>query len=481
MPDIVCRCGARFTDDAEGKRLYGEHQVWCGRQGAVDLKPADLAQQIMDDNQIVTLSDTGEMLRYERGVYRGGAETVVAAAVEKLKPNATNHDCQEVLGHIRRQTYRDRCEFDSDLYVINLHNGLLDVRSGELDSHDPAYLSRTQLPVDWRPEAHCPGFLKFLCEILPDSDDRRMVLEEMASCLWRSGALQKAYMWVGDGANGKSTLAAVLTALLGERNVSHVTLQSLEVNRFASAELDGKLANIYSDISDSELYHTGRLKSLIAADPIMAERKGKNPFDLRSLGKMIYSANKLPQVQDNTDAFFRRWIITEFKQKFEGEHANPKLIDVLTAPDELSGLLRILVALVGRIIERGGLSRSPTTEQLRSEWGQRADTVAAFIHGCLIANQAGYSGKKDVYAAFVEWCQRQNFLACGNRTFNERLQAKMPIREDVVRIGGRSVKVWRGTQLNPLRAPNLSAKMEPFLCSTQATTATSESHVEDVK
>jgi len=471
----VCRCGAKFTDNPEGQRLYGEHQSWCGRQGQPDLNHADLAQRILDDDQIVTLSDTGEMLQYERGVYRTGAETVVAATVEKLKPNTTNHDCQEVLGHIRRKTYHNRVEFDIDPYIVNLHNGLLDVRTGELDSHDPGYLSRTQLPVDWRSEARCPVFLKFLSEILPDSNDRRMVLEEMASCLWRSGVLQKAYMWVGDGANGKSTLAAVLTALLGERNVSHVTLQSLESNRFASAELDGKLANIYSDISDSELYHTGKLKSLIAADPVMAEKKGKNPFDLRSLGKMIYSANKLPQVQDNTDAFFRRWIITEFNQKFEGEHADPKLIDGLTAPDELSGLLRILVGLVGRIIERGGLSRGPTTEQLRSEWGHRADTVAAFIHDCLIANQAGYSSKKEVYTAFVEWCQRQNFLACGNRTFNERLQAKMPVREDVVRIGGRSVKVWRGIQLKPLSPSNLPAKMEPFLCSTQATTA------EDVK
>ena len=478
VPYITCRCGRKFRDDPEGNRGYLNHQVWCGLDGEPDLKPDGLAVRVMQDYEIVTLTDTGEMLRYVDGVYRGGAETVVAAAVEKAKPDASNHDCQEVIGHIRRKTYRDRVEFDRDVYTVNVQNGLLNIRTGRLELHDRAYLSRTQLPVDWNPEARCPSFLRFLCEVLPDADDRRMVLEEMASCLWRSGALQKAYMWVGEGANGKSTLAAVLTALLGERNVSHVTLQSLEGNRFASAELDGKLANIYSDISDSELYHTGRLKSLIAADPVMAERKGKNPFDLRSLGKMFYSANRLPQVQDNTDAFFRRWIITEFKQKFTGERVNPKLIEVLTAPDELSGLLRILVGIVGRIIERGSLSKSPTTEQLRAEWGQRADTVAAFIHDSLIGNQVACSSKRDVYVAFVEWCQRRNYLACGNRTFNERLQVKMPVREDVVRINGRSVKVWRGIQLKPLEAANAPPKVETFL---QASQATAEAQVEVVK
>ncbi len=468
MPDIVCRCGARFTDDAEGKRLYREHQSWCGRQGAPDLKPADLAQQIMEESHIVTLSDTGEMLLYDSGVYRSGAETVVAAAVERLKSNATNHDCQEVLGHIRRQTYRDRSEFDRNGNRLNLRNGFLDILTEELDPHDPAYLSRTQLPVDWRPQAHCPNFLKFLCEILPDSADRRMILEEMASCLWRSGELQKAFMWVGDGANGKSTLAAVLTALLGARNVSHVPLQCLESNRFASAELDGKLVNIFSDISDNDLHYTGKLKSLIASDPVMAEKKGKNPFDLLWLGKMIYSANKLPQVQDTTDAFFRRWIITEFKQKFEGEDANSALINLLTIPDELSGLLRILVAIAARIMMRGRLSRSPTTEQLRAEWGQRAEPVAAFIHDSLIANQAAFVSKKDVYTAYMAWCQRQNFVPCGNRTFNERLSARMPIREDVVRISGRSVKVWRGMQLKPHEPANVPPKLENFPCSSQA-------------
>jgi putative DNA primase/helicase len=252
----------------------------------------------------------------------------------------------------------------------------------------------------------------------------------------------------------------------------------LDSNRFASAELDGKLANIYSDISDNELHYTGKLKSLIASDPVMAERKGKNPFDLHSTAKMIYSANKLPQVQDTTDAFFRRWIITEFKQKYEGQGANTKLVDDLTTSDELSGLLRILVAIAGRLIERGRFSRSPTTEQLRCEWGQRAEPVAAFIHDHLVANQLAFASKRDVYAAFVEWCQLRNFIACGNRTFNERLSARMPIREDVVRISGRSVKDWRGIQLKPLEAVNAPPKVETFL---QASQASDEAQVEVVK
>ncbi|MGA3295818.1 MAG: hypothetical protein ABSD41_00030 [Candidatus Bathyarchaeia archaeon] len=30
---IVCRCGARFTNSDEGKKLYDKHQAWCGKQG----------------------------------------------------------------------------------------------------------------------------------------------------------------------------------------------------------------------------------------------------------------------------------------------------------------------------------------------------------------------------------------------------------------------------------------------------------------
>ncbi|MFI5449708.1 MAG: hypothetical protein ACHQ03_08085 [Candidatus Bathyarchaeia archaeon] len=40
----TCRCGAKFTNDETGKKLYEQHQSWCGKQGmtsSLDSEPRE--------------------------------------------------------------------------------------------------------------------------------------------------------------------------------------------------------------------------------------------------------------------------------------------------------------------------------------------------------------------------------------------------------------------------------------------------------
>ena len=92
------------------------------------------------------------------------------------------------------------------------------------------------------------------------------------------------------GANGKSTFFRVLESLFGKNNVSFESINNLEWNRFAAAELDGKLANIHSDISNDEISRTGLLKQLITGDPMTVERKHRDPFTLANYAKLFFHA-----------------------------------------------------------------------------------------------------------------------------------------------------------------------------------------------
>src|SRR5208337_5133071 len=99
---------------------------------------------------------------------------------------------------------------------------------------------------------------------------------------------------IGDGSNGKSTLINLIKALIGLKNVSSRGLQELEMNRFAKADLYGKLANLYADLPDTALRSVGIFKMLTGGDPITAERKFQNPFKFISGAKLIFSCNKVP-------------------------------------------------------------------------------------------------------------------------------------------------------------------------------------------
>src|SRR5207245_9167429 len=121
---------------------------------------------------------------------------------------------------------------------------------------------------------------------------------------------------LGGGGNAKDTFDRVLIILLGSENVSSRSLQELETNRFAKADLYGKRANICSDVPDITLRATGVLKSLTGEGLVTAENKNQKAFQYRNSAKLIQSLNKLPKSPDDTDAFFRRWFLTLFPHVF---------------------------------------------------------------------------------------------------------------------------------------------------------------------
>jgi putative DNA primase/helicase len=128
----------------------------------------------------------------------------------------------------------------------------------------------------------------------------------------KSLSIQKALLLVGDGSNGKSTLINLIKAFTGHENVSAVSLQELENNRFSKADLYNKLVNLYADLLDGALKTVGTFKMLTGSDPIKGERKFQNSFLFKNFAKLIFLANKVPKVFEDRDAFFRRWTILTF-------------------------------------------------------------------------------------------------------------------------------------------------------------------------
>ncbi|EQD53384.1 phage/plasmid primase, P4 family domain protein, partial [mine drainage metagenome] len=125
-------------------------------------------------------------------------------------------------------------------------------------------------------------------------------------------------MLYGPGNNGKSTTLGVMEDLLGPECYSTETLQSLSDNRFAVASLWGRLANICADIPSRAVQYTGTFKMVTGGDPVRAERKFRDTFSFVNDSKLVFSANELPEVNDRTEAFWRRWIVIPFNVDLTG-------------------------------------------------------------------------------------------------------------------------------------------------------------------
>ena len=184
-----------------------------GKTSAV-LDITRLTVAIMEKNKFAFMRDNDTGFYYENGVYKENAERLVAATCQRLvgiTPTLTEHKINEIIGHIRRSCYHDRKEFNPDPNIINVKNGLLNVLTGLLSPHTPDYLSNVQNPVEYNPAADCPAIKQFLAEI-HNPEDISTMQELFGYLLLRDNRIQKAFLGVGGGENGKSTEQRLIQA-----------------------------------------------------------------------------------------------------------------------------------------------------------------------------------------------------------------------------------------------------------------------------
>src|SRR5437764_2297723 len=146
------------------------------------------------------------MVYYKDGIYRLGGEQIIKVGLEEIagysmKINKRN----EIIAHIKYRTMVNREEFDNDINVINVKNGLLNIMTDELKPHTPEYLSFVQLPVGYDSNATCPKIIKFLTQVL-SKEDISILVRVLGYCLLRSPCYEKPLMLIGLGRNGKSVL-----------------------------------------------------------------------------------------------------------------------------------------------------------------------------------------------------------------------------------------------------------------------------------
>ncbi len=335
-----------------------------------------------------TLRDSEQVLVYEDGIYKSGGEIIIKEECQKIIPDCKTHNCKEVINTIRRETHvsRDQ-EFDSYENLINLRNGILNLKTEQLQPHSSNFLFRIQLPVTYDQNAICEQFQRFLDQCLPEEKNKISALEAFASILLPNIHLEKMFMNVGSGANGKSTCLNVMERFLGSENVSNISIHDMESDRFAKAGLDSKLANIYADISRREIPELGTIKAIISSDSIEVQRKNQHRFKMRNTAKSIFSCNELPELGENSHAVYRRLVLIEWNQQFTHQNKkykiNQNLFNELTTEHKLSGILNLLLLYIQKIKKNGKLTYDENTSKLQEIWTQKANPIDTFLDSCV--------------------------------------------------------------------------------------------------
>jgi putative DNA primase/helicase len=407
-----------------------------------------LAETIMQQDIFVTTTDNRQLYWFDGKIYIPDQEWIIRKKSRLLLPKITSHDIHEVIEYIKDSKYVDRSIFDSNPDLIVVENGILNIHTLELTAHTPDHYALSMLPVHYNKTARCPKFSRFLSEIL----NGRMVntmLEFIGYCLHKSTKYEKAALFIGKGDNGKSTLLNALDKFFGRQNISHVSLQDLSGgNRYAAADLYGKMVNTFADLKTEKLRDTGPFKMLVSGDWFRAERKYGQPYNFQSRAKLIFSCNTIPQSTDEGYAYYKRWLIFHFERSFTGEERENTLIDKISTQEEQSGLLNLALIFLRQLIKNNEFSETDDIETIQRDYELNSNTVIGFVDEmCEVTrDDEDYIVRRDLYDKYTEYCKASKITAIKDNVFGSEL-ALLHIKKDRVRINYDRQYVYTGIKL----------------------------------
>jgi putative DNA primase/helicase len=374
----------------------------------------------------------GKLYRYVDGVYQPRADKTIKKITKRCCQRFAQQSSwsPRLAEHVAEFIRVDAPELweRPPIEVVNVANGLLNLRTRELLPHSPEHRSPIQLPVSYDPSATCPVIDKFVAEVFP-SDAIDLAYEIHGWLMVPYTSIQKAILLLGEGGNGKSTFLTMLTAFLGRHNTSAVSLHRLESQRFSVARLVGRLANICADLPSEHLSGTSIFKAITGGDTVDAERKFCEGFEFEPYSRLVFSANSPPRSQDSSDGFFDRWCVVPFDRRIRGtgqEIPKAELDARLSAPSELSGLLNRAVEGWHRIQVQGRLTES---ESVRAAWQQfhaATDPLSVWLDQFTIDDPQATVPKAVLRAAYGAACERAGRTAPTDKAFSVALLRHRP-------------------------------------------------------
>ncbi|MDD9147369.1 phage/plasmid primase, P4 family [Sporolactobacillus sp. CQH2019] len=406
--------------------------------------PKRLGKEIVNTYEHIFF-DGKKLYIYRNGKYLSKGELVLKKLIQDLLDEESNTNrIKQTMDWIKNETQiLEDTKINPDDGIINVNNGLLNYQTGELKPHSPKRLSTIQLPVNYDPNADDPKMMAFIKSIVPD-DAVPVLLEFLGYCLMPNCRYQKALLCTGSGANGKSTFFNLIEKIIGRENISSVSLQDLDNNRFKVAQLYGKLINIFADIPKTPIKEASNFKTIVTGDSINAEFKGIDSFDFKPFTKLIFSANEIPETSEKNEGFYRRWIIIPFPNQFKDKNCDPLIEQKLSTNEALSTLFNLAIAGLNRLEHNEAFSPSDSIEDAINAYRGIRNSIDDFIEEkCLLSEIHTYS-TADLHNEYITYCNNLQIKPIGTKKFNERLKSKYSLSKG--RKHGQS-EHWQGIKL----------------------------------
>lgn len=308
-------------------------------------------------------------------------------------------------------------------------NGIVDLATGTLRDADPSEDFNTMQTAVAPAKTATPKWEEFLKLVITDNDRISYIQELLGVALIGEVRWHVLPVFVGVGANGKSTLLDIAAKVLGsyaKTMPENFLLDSNTVQHSTEiANLRGVRLAIASETRPDGKFNESRVKMLTGGDIISARKMYKDFFDFKPSHTLFLALNHLPSVRSGGSGFWRRLRKIDFSYQVPEALQKQGLAEEIVR-EEGPGVLAWMIEGAKRVLAQG-LTEPNSVKLATTEYRFEEDHISKFIEDCVQQNALASVTSSDLLHAYRQWCQAEGETPIAMTPLIRELRMRLPI------------------------------------------------------
>lgn len=352
-------------------------------------------------------------------------------------------------------------ELDAEPNNLCTPEGIVNLRTGEVRAPIKGVdLNTRQTSVPARP-METPLWDAFLKEIIEDEDRIGYLQELFGAALFGDSRFHVLPVFVGTGANGKSTIIDVIAGILNDYSATMPENFLLDTTGNAHpadiARLRGVRLAVASETRPDGKFNESRVKMLTGGDTLSARFMGQNFFDFKPTHTLFMAVNHLPEVKSGGDGFWRRLRKIDFRKTIPADKRKENLAQYLVDM-EGPGILQWMVDGAVRLTNQG-FHEPESVKMATQSYRHEEDHIAKFLDEKTILADTGSVTKTAIFNAYRDWCNENGERPISQNSLTREIKGRLGVTESES-VG---YKMFVGVELLQISSSNNSSAVQELV------------------
>jgi len=411
--------------------------------------PVPYAEELMKKEKFVF--DKYKILwrfEYLSGLWIENAEQYIRTSLRKNlmgDEQQKNHYIGEIISYIQDIVYDEKFEMDNSPYLIPFKNKVYDLEKEKFTEFSPDFYLSNKLDIEIDENIkECPLIDEFFIESVGEKY-KQILYDLIAYSLFKAIPYQKLFFIYGPAGTGKSVFMSLFEKFLGDKNICSVEPKQIQNDKYATAQMEYKYANIVSDINYDEFENITQVKKLSGTDTLTIRKMYKDPYNRKLFTKQIYSTNKMPVVREKTNAWYRRVYLCQFPNIIKSESRDLFLLNKLTSKKELQGLaFKCLTTLKNLYKNKFVFTFDIDELEMASLYEELSNPILMFIKENCFEKQNAYVFKWEFDERLNHWLKNNHFPTSSKTEINRYMREKYNESQRSSFGTDKNYRVWTG-------------------------------------